>query len=172
MSWHILDRILIRHRIGAKRSAKGPKGPHNHRRHRTILSPFVACPRAALCSWALGLAGRKFSIKGLAPKKSPMVSNSDTYRPMPAPKSAEETPQKCRPDAKSSALLENPLPPLQWQPLGTGPPAVPSPQAAYISICANGRKVDPTEKNVVPERKIGADHGILYLRVRSIRNRF
>ena len=33
-------------------------------------------------------------------------SISDTYRPMPAPKSAEETPQKCRPDAKSSALLE------------------------------------------------------------------
>ena len=52
--------------------------------------------------------------------------------------------------------------------LGTGPPSVPGPPAAYISICANGRKVDPTEKNVVPERKTGADHGILYLRVRSI----
>ena len=56
--------------------------------------------------------------------------------------------------------------------LGTGPPAVPSPQAAYISICANGRTVDPIEKNVVPERKIGADHGILYLRVLSIPDRF
>ena len=55
---------------------------------------------------------------------------------------------------------------------GTGTPAVPSAQAAYISICANGRKVDPIEKNVVPERKIGADHGILYLRVRSIRHSF
>ena len=56
--------------------------------------------------------------------------------------------------------------------LGTGPPAVPSPQAAYISICANGRKVDPIEKMVVSERKIGADHGILYSRVRSIQDRF
>ena len=56
--------------------------------------------------------------------------------------------------------------------MGAGTPAVPSAQAAYISICANGRKVDPTEKSVVPERKIGADHGILYLRVRSIQDRF
>ena len=36
----------------------------------------------------------------------PMGSVSDTYSPMPVPKSAEETPEKCRPDAKSSALLE------------------------------------------------------------------
>ena len=67
--------------------------------------PFWDVPQGQP-SWALGLAGRKFSIAALAPKNVPMGSVSDTYRPMPAPKLAKETPQKCRPDAKSSALLE------------------------------------------------------------------
>ena len=88
--------------------------------NRKILSPFGTCPTAAQPGWVLGPARRKFSIWVLAPKKVPMGSVSDAYRPMPAPEAAEETPEKCRPDAKSSALLGNPLPPLHWQ-RGAGP---------------------------------------------------
>ena len=75
-------------------------------RNREILSPFGARPGAAQALWALKLARRNFPVGVLVPKMVPMGSVSDTYRPMPVPKSAEETPEKCRPDAKSSALLE------------------------------------------------------------------
>jgi hypothetical protein len=73
-------------------------------RYREILTPDGKRPTAAQPSWALGLAGRIFAIGILGTKMVPMGSVSDTYRPMQLSKSGEETPQKCRADAKSSPL--------------------------------------------------------------------
>ena len=100
---------------------------------------------AAQPSWALGLARRKFSIWVLAPKMVPMGSVSDTYRPMPVPESAEETPKTCRDDAKSSALLgAPPFPPTMWVGLGGDGRARP-PHGAYIYYICKRENSRPSE---------------------------
>ena len=107
-------------------------------RYHKILSPFGKCPTAAQPSWALGPAGRIFSIGVLAPQMVPMGSVSDTYSPMQLSKSTEQTPKKSRNARNPHPFWTRPpSPPTLWV-LGSGIRTRANPWRLYIIYVQTG----------------------------------
>ena len=125
-------------------------------RYRKILSPFGKCPTAAQPSWALGPAGRIFSIGVLAPQMMPMGSVSDTYSPMQLSKSAEETPKKCRDARNPHPFWARPPSPLQCGVGLGGDGRARSPHGAYIYYICKRDISRPTQIPTSSARKLGA----------------